>query len=209
MKSLNWIVGAFLGLVFFTGCVTPPEVKVALEELDKGYGENIKLMNQYQELTDLIEKRNILWFEHVQKRVLLNMTLAWATTDFSSNPIEVDSSAVVLGKELVEEINRIRLPKLPARNGETGGNVFETGKDGATVDGIILTLPKIARLVGEKVSIESQSTVDLKTPFAQYRINVAALQSINAAIKNYLDIDITIAPEDVKEIASSIRSLQQ
>ena len=209
MKNWTWGLGFILILFFMGGCVTPPEVKVALGELDKGYGENIKLMNQYQQLTELIEIRNDLWFEHVQKRVLLDLTLAWITTDYDSNALAVDVSANTLGNDLVQEINKIRLPNLPVRQGQTGGIVFEAGSPDANVDEIILALPKLARLVSKQVSLKSHSGVDLKPTFDHYRTNVTALRRVNTAIKNYLDIDITIAPEDVKDIASAIRTLQQ
>jgi hypothetical protein len=46
------------------------------------------------------------------------------------------------------------------------------------------------------------------TAFDDYRTNVAALRRINAMIKQYLDIDVTIKQDDVKQLVDAMRTLR-
>ncbi len=51
-------------------------------------------------------------------------------------------------------------------------------------------------------------TVDL-TAFDQYRNNVGALRRINAIIKQYLDIDVTLSRDEVQSLAEAVRTLRR
>ena len=44
--------------------------------------------------------------------------------------------------------------------------------------------------------------------FDHYTTNVAGLRRINSMIKQYLDIDVTVRREDVKELADAIKAVQ-
>jgi hypothetical protein len=64
--------------------------------------------------------------------------------------------------------------------------------------------------VTDKVDADYRTVVagDL-SQYEVYLANVSALRQMNGTIKRYLDIDVTIAPKDLSEIANSIRKLQQ
>ena len=87
---------------------------------------------------------------------------------------------------------------------------FDAGNPGNTVGKIVGRLPEVVNLVTEKVDEDYKKIVtgEMKH-FDSYRTNVGALRQINATIKRYLDIDVTVTPEDISEIAGAIRQLQQ
>jgi predicted DNA binding CopG/RHH family protein len=87
--------------------------------------------------------------------------------------------------------------------------VFVQGKTENTTDDIIQNLPKLVHFVGKSVdtNFENQRYQDMKH-FEIYKNNVQALRQINNSIKRYLDIDVTVSSEDIREIATGYRALQ-
>jgi hypothetical protein len=75
---------------------------------------------------------------------------------------------------------------------------------------VLQKLPELIGRVEQRVAKDSQasSTVDL-TAFDQYRTNVQALRRINAIIKQYLDIDVTLSRDDVQSLAEAGRTLRR
>jgi hypothetical protein len=209
MKAAHVLVA--LSLVCL-GCATPPEVKQALIDKDQAYAENERLMQQYRELVGNVTERHQQWYRYVQTRLKLNLALLWATT----NPKRADvadadyaqDGADLLGPEVIVLVNDIRLKNLQERKGPNGQVVFQAG----TVDmnNLLQKLPELIALIEQRVVKDSQasSTVDL-TAFDQYRTNVGALRRINAVIKQYLDIDVTLSPNEVQSLAEAVRTLRR
>ena len=204
------LLGIFLGLVF--GCATPVEVKQALVSIDDGYAENLKLMQQYRELVENINTRHEYWSRYIRKQLMLNTVLLWATNNprpIGELPEEEHAEVAgdILGSELVALVNEIRLEGLPSRTGPDGNVIFEVGR--SDINHIIYTLPRMIREVEKKVRADYQEATQIDlTAFDDYRTNVTALRHINAMIRRYLSIDVTIKPEDFEEIADAIRALQ-
>lgn len=210
MKAARTMVIVALSLVCI-GCATPPEVKQALIDKDQAYAENERLMQQYRELVSNVTKRHQQWYRYVQARLKLNLALQWATT----NPTVTDvadadltkDDADLLGPEVVSLINEIRLKNLPERTGPTGEIVFQAGM--GDMNNLLHKFPELIGRVEQRVEKDSQvSTVDL-TAFDQYRTNVEALRRINAMIKQYLDIDVSLSRDDVQSIAEAARALRR
>ena len=42
--------------------------------------------------------------------------------------------------------------------------------------------------------------------YDDYRTNIAALRRINATVKEYLDIDVTVKPEDIRQLAEAVKA---
>jgi hypothetical protein len=105
-------------------------------------------------------------------------------------------------------VNPLRLDGLPARGGSLPAHpAFQAGTNEMTH--LIQGLPALIRAVTKRASDEYDQTVKLDLrPYAKYEKDVQALRQINAVIKQYLDIDVTVRQEDIKEIADSIRGLQ-
>ena len=207
---------AHLGIVALSlvciGCATPPEVKQALIAKDHAYVENERLMQQYRELVGNVTERHQQWYRYVQTRLKLNLALQWATTnpkltDVGDAELATDD-ADLLGPEVMAVINEIRLKHLPERKGPTGQVVFQTGA--GDMNTLLQKLPDLIGRVEQRVEKDSKvpSAVDL-TAFNQYRTNVDALRRINAIIKQYLDIDVTVSRQDVQSIAESARTLRR
>jgi hypothetical protein len=116
--------------------------------------------------------------------------------------------ADLLGIEVVALINEIRLKNLPERKGPTGQILFQAGI--GDMNTVLQKLPELIGRVEQRVAKDSQasSTVDL-TAFDQYRTNVQALRRINAIIKQYLDIDVTLSRDDVQSLAEAGRTLRR
>ncbi len=91
--------------------------------------------------------------------------------------------------------------------GGVGRRVFADGKVDITT--LVQRLPGLVNAV--TASIDKAPTLARldRSAFAAYEKNVAALRNINVTIKRYLDIDVTVAPEDVREIADAIREIQR
>lgn len=210
MKAAHTIIVALSW--FCVGCATPPEVKQALIAKDQAYVENERLMQQYRELVGNVIERHQQWYRYVQTRLTLNLALQWATT----NPKLIDvadvevakDDAEVLGAEVIALINEIRLKNLPERNGPTGQVVFQAGM--GDMDTLLQKLPELIGRIEERVAEDPRgsSAADL-TAFDQYRTNVEAVRRINAIIKQYLDIDITLSHNDVQSLAEGVQGLRR
>lgn len=208
------------------GCATPPEVKQALVSLDNGYADNLKMMQQYRELVAQINEREQTWSKYLDARNILASALTWATTD--PPPVyRPDAHAMLLGARLVSIVNCIRLNGLPEKKGENGVVFAASGAEcrdeelrselqdrAGKMTGVIQALPWMVAAVNERVDERARNTDELTKSnnlqgFDDYRTNVQALRTINSAIKRYLDIDVTIKPDDLNEIANSIRQLNR
>lgn len=210
MKAAHIVIVA-LSLVCL-GCATPPEVKQALVAKDQAYAENQRLMEQYRELVSRVTERHQQWYRHVQTRLKLNLALQWATTnpklaDVADAELAKDD-AELLGSEVIAFINEIRLKNLPDRKGPNGQIVFQAGT--GDMSNLLQKLPELLSRIEQRVTKDSQasSALDL-TAFEQYRTNVGALRRINAIIKQYLDIDVTVPRDEVQSIAEAVRTLRR
>ncbi len=210
MKAAPTLLVA-LSLIYI-GCTTPPEIKQALIDKDQAYAENERLMQQYRELVGNITERHQQWYRYVQTRLTLNLALQWATTnpkltDVGDAELAKDD-ADLLGPETITLINEIRLKNLPERKGPTGQVVFQAGM--GDMNNLLQKLPELVGRVEQRVAKDSQasSTVDL-TVFDQYRTNVEAVRRINAIIKQYLDIDVTLPRNEMQSIAEAVRTLRR
>ena len=201
-----------LGLLVCIGCATPPEVKQALVAKDQAYAENERLMQQYRELVKNVTTRHQQWYRYVQTRLKLNLALQWATTNPKLADVpEADltkDDADLLGPEVIAIVNDIRLKQLPERKGPTGQAVFLAGT--GDMSNLLQKLPELIARVERRVEMDSQlsSTLDL-TAFDQYRTNVEALRRINAVIKQYLDIDVTMSQGDIQSLADAVRTMRR
>ncbi|MDH4084452.1 MAG: hypothetical protein OEV99_13155 [Nitrospira sp.] len=210
MKAAHIAIVA-LGLVV-VGCATPPEVKQALVAKDQAYAENQRLMEQYRELVSHVTERHQQWYRHVQTRLKLNLALQWATTnpkltDVGDADLAKDD-ADLLGPEVIALINDIRLKNLPERKGPMGQAVFPAGT--GDMNHLLQKLPELIGRVEERVAKDSESSsmVDF-TAFDQYRTNVEAVRRINAIIKQYMDIDVTLSRNEVQSLAEAVRTLRR
>jgi hypothetical protein len=210
MKAAHTLLVA-LGLICI-GCTTPPEIKQALIDKDQAYAENERLMQQYRELVGNITERHQQWYRYVHTRLTLNLALQWATTnpkltDVGDAELAKDD-ADLLGPETITLINEIRLKNLPERKGPTGQVVFQAGM--GDMNNLLQKLPELVGRVEQRIAKDSQasSTVDL-TVFDQYRTNVEAVRRINAIIKQYLDIDVTLPRNEMQSIAEAVRTLRR
>lgn len=211
MQTL-WLVPL---LALAVGCATPPGVKQALISLDQGYAENTRLMNQYGELVGTVNERFGQWNNYVQYRSKLDLALRWATTDPRGDREDpkisdeelADVSVKVLGPDVLKAVNEMRLKPLRARKNPRGDVVFADGKVDITT--LVQRLPGLVNAITASID-KAPTLVRLdRSAFAAYEKNVAALRNINVTIKRYLDIDVTVAPEDVREIADAIREIQR
>jgi hypothetical protein len=211
MRSAHTILVA-LSILFWVGCAAPPEVKQALIAKDQAYAENERLMQQYRELVGNVTQRHQQWYRYVQTRLKLNLALQWATTNPKlTDVVDVElakEDAELLGTEVVALVNEIRLKNLPERKGPTGQVVFRAGT--ADMNGVLQNLPELIGRIEEHVVNDSRtsSTVDL-TAFDQYRTNVEAVRQINAIIKQYLEIDVTLSRSDVQSLAEGVHGLRR
>ena len=105
-------------------------------------------------------------------------------------------------------INTIRLKSLPERKGPNGQPVFLAGS--GDMSNLIQQLPELIARVEQRVSADSNipKAVDL-TAFDRYRNNVEALRRINAIIKHYLDIDVTLSRSDTQSLAEGLRTVRR
>lgn len=210
MKAAH-IVIVVLSLVSL-GCATPPEVKQALIAKDQGYAENQRLMEHYRELVSQVTQRHQQWYRYLQTRLKLNLALQWATTNPAiTNVSEADlakDDADLLGSEVIALINEIRLKNLSERKGPNGQPIFLAGV--GDMNHLLQKLPELVSRVEHRVAKDSQvsSIVDL-TAFDHYRANVEALRRINAVIKQYLDIDVTLSRDEVQSLADELRTLRR
>ena len=210
MKAAHTLLVA-LSLICI-GCTTPPEIKQALIDKDQAYAENERLMQQYRELVGHVTERHRQWYRYVQTRLKLNLALQWATTNPKLTDVGdaelAEDDADLLGPETITLINEIRLKNLPERKGPTGQVVFQAGM--GDMNNLLQKLPELVGRVEQRIAKDSQasSTVDL-TVFDQYRTNVEAVRRINAIIKQYLDIDVTLPRNEMQSIAEAVRTLRR
>jgi len=198
-------------LLAFAGCATPPPVKQAIVDIDKGYATNAKMMDQYRTLVQNVNERLFYWNRYISQRLLLDTALRSMTEDYPGNtPARVDEKADQLGPKLLGLVNELRLAGLPASKGSSGAVIFAAGKPDNTADKIAQRLPEIVNRVVEKVDEDyvNPAKRDM-TEFDAYQTNVSALRQVNGAIRRYLEIDVTVSPQDVSEIADSIRQLRR
>ena len=212
-----------LGLLASIGCTTPPEVKQALVAKDQAYAENARLMNIHRELLVAVDTRYWHWYRYAKKLALLNQALKWATTDpepESGKSREKHVSAVKLSLRnssetdprkadvLIELISRVRLKDLPQRKGADGSVVFEAGH--GDMNKLVQAVPELIEAINRHVESEfrEESTATDYSAFDDYRTNLAALRRINGMIKGYLDIDLTVKRDDIRELADSVNALR-
>ena len=210
MKAAHLVIVA-LSLVGL-GCATPPEVKQALIAKDQAYIESQRLMQEYRELVENVTSRHHQWYRYIQTRLKLNLALQWATTnpkltDVGDADLAKDD-ADLLGPEVIALINDIRLKNLPERKGPMGQVVFHAGS--GDMNNLLQKLPELIGRVEQRVAKDSaaSSMVD-GTAFDQYRTNVEAVRRINAIVKQYLDIDVTLSRNEVQSLAESVRTLRR
>lgn len=193
----------------FAGCATPVEVKQALAVKDQHYAENVKLAEQYRQLAGNVNDRFQQWYRYVTTRHMLNLALTWATTDPKRASVTDQEYAglvtQLLGSDVTARVNDIRLQGLPARTGPDGQVLFAAGKGDTT--GVLKTIPSLITAVSKQVDQEYQRStrIDL-SPFDDYRTNVEVLRRLHSMVKGYLDIDVTVRREDIKEIADAIKA---
>ncbi len=216
---------ALVIVLLCTSCATPVEVKQALADMDDGYRANAALGKNYWTLVRNLNERHRDWYRYVQQRNLLHLALIWVTRDPTATvgsedkPDFVDAAHQLLGDEVVATVNQMRLAGLPKAAGKDLSG-FEAGPVKVSADGrgsmdvVIHNMPALVRQISEKVdndhkSIAQHSVADIKKAFDAYATNVRALRTISATIRRYLEIDVTVAPEDVKAIADGIRQLQE
>ncbi|HSL02469.1 MAG TPA: hypothetical protein VK901_02885 [Nitrospiraceae bacterium] len=224
---------AALGLLVCIGCATPPEVKQALVAKDQAYAENARLMNIHRELLVAVDTRYWHWYRYAKKLALLNSGLKWATTDpeVPENAVEkltkagmpldqareqaslnyvsvVKLETVGQNKKLLTVINRMRLEGLPERRGKDGQVVFEQGH--GDMNKFVQAIPELIEEINGHVEAEfrEENKATDYSAFDDYRTNLAALRRINGMIKRYLDIDITVKRDDIRELADSVKALQ-
>ena len=218
-------VGLIFCVLVLTGCATPKPIKEAVGEIDKGYDQNLKLMNQYKQIAVNINKRYEFWAFYIGQRQLLDLSLRAILEDIEDDEVEIilkllgaDPNNEVYDSELIKLVNELRVEGLRAEMllvPSTGANkeVFKAGQPNNNTGEVVRRMPEI---VGA-CSRQAPKTFDINAArealgmnvFDTYHKNVAYLKEINRHIKNYLDIDITVKPEDVAEISKSIRQLQQ
>lgn len=196
----------------FAACTTPPEIKQALVAKDQAYAGNEQLMQQYRELAGHITTRHLQWHRYVQTRLKLNLALQWATTDPTLTGIPdadlTGDDADLLGSDVMALVNEVRFKSLPERKGPNGQPLFLAGS--GDMRHLVQRLPELIARIDRRVASDSQvpSAVDL-TAFNQYRNNVEALRRINAIIKQYLDIDVTLSRTDTHALADALRQVRR
>ncbi len=206
-RLCSWVMCALLA-----ACTTPPEIKQALAAKDQAYVEHQRLMQQYRELVSNITTRHVQWYRFIQTRLKLNLALQWATTNPTLTGVPdgaiTEDDAALLGPEIIAVVNQIRLNSLPERKGPNGQPVFSAGS--GDMSNLVQQLPELIARVEQRVAADSQatSTLDL-TAFDQYRTNVEALRRINAIIKQYLDIDVTVSRSETQALADAVRQVRR
>ncbi|UVT14703.1 MAG: hypothetical protein H8K04_12730 [Nitrospira sp.] len=211
MRSAHIFITS-LSLLLCVGCATPPEVKQALIAKDQAYAESERLMQEYRELVSNVTERHQQWYRYVQTRLKLNLALQWATTNPKltdvADPELAKDDADLLGAEIIALVNEIRLKNLPERKGPAGQVIFQAGM--GDMNNLLQKLPELIGRIEQRVAKDSQtsSAVDL-TAFDQYRTNVEAVRRVNAIIKQYLDIDVTLSRNDVQSLAEAVRTLRR
>jgi hypothetical protein len=170
-------------------------------------------MSQYRQLVHNINERHRTWYRFVQTRLKLDLAVQWATTDPKMADVQdgqlAQDDAELLGQEIVSVINDIRLQQLPERRDSNGQKtVFRAGTK--TMNELLQQLPELIARVEQRVEKDSSlaTSADM-TVFDKYQTNVEALRRINAMIKHYLDIDVTLDPGEVQSLADTVTTLRR
>jgi len=194
-------------------CATPDEVKQAATALDKSYADNAQLMQKYEDTVKGLNELHHKWVRYLQSREFLSLSLECATIDQSADTARLPARLKRLGPGIQAWINSHRLKGLPQVEGLPQANgvpqepPLQAGT--ATVGQLIEGLPALVFLVHKQVdaSIASGGADDF-SGFDKYAKDVTTLRAANKAIKQYLDIDVTVSSDDVKEIAGDLATLR-
>ncbi len=213
--NLTRLLSLSAGLALLVGCATPVEVKQALATKDQAYGDNQQLMEQYRALVESANSRYINWHRYLKQLEMLDLAVEWATTNPEPSGGEAgakyaDIAKTVLGDKIVGLVNEIRLKKLLPRKGSDGKEIFSEGKNEGDMTRLVQRLPGLVMQISEKADADASSLtkqLDLSA-FDEYRTNVEALRRLNAMVKRYLDIDVTVKRDDVKQLADAIKTLR-
>jgi len=191
-----------LGLLLCVGCATPTEVKQATTALDKAYTENAQLMQQYRDTLESLHELHHNWTRYILTRELLSLSLELASVDQSADLARLPARVKRLGGPIVDWIKSHRLKGLPAQSDFPAGTV--------SVGQLLEALPGLVFLIRQSVdsSIAQDAVGTNYSAFDKYASDVATLQAANAAVKQYLDIDVTVSDNDVKEIAAGLSALR-
>jgi len=114
-----------------------------------------------------------------------------------------------LGEHIIAKLNAVRLEGLPERKGTDGAVIFAKGEAGNDMTKLSQVLPELINLVGEAAGAD-YAIVTAQFDYSaldDYRTNVTALRRINDMIKRYLDIDVTVKGEDVRELADAVQAV--
>ncbi len=198
-------------LVVAAGCTTPPAVKQAMVSLDQGYDDDLKSMKQYAQIVRNLEERYKYWNLYTQRRAMLSMAAQVIATDVNQvkdAPKTVDAYAQAFGDAVAKVVDELRLSGLPEAKGASGEVRFAAGT--GDMDKVVARLPELVDRIIEKTQKDYEATTKTPTaPFESYETNVAALRELNAAIRRYLDVDVTVKPADIAELKDSIQKLRQ
>jgi hypothetical protein len=181
------------------GCATPNEVKQATTALDKQYDDNVALITQYRDTVDAMNQLEQSWSRYVRTRTLTNLAIESATQPVAT-PKLADVEEVLEGP-LLKWVNAHRLTGLPEQDKLVAGH--------QNVSGVIQGLPELLALVRTKLDAAAAAKAaeqDLSA-YDDYARRVAVLKSANAAVKGYLDVDVTVSKDDVHAIADAIKKL--
>jgi hypothetical protein len=168
----------------------------------------------------LDDKADAKFVEDVRKLLRGGSRLARRQTEFiqkqKNNEIIADADRLTraeqrrlqVGDELIAKVNTMRLEGLPERKGLDGVNVFAKGQAGNNMTKLVQALPELINLAGEAAGTD-YAIVTAQFDFSafdDYRTNVTALRRINELIKRYLDIDVTVKDEDVRQLTDAVRA---
>ena len=120
----------------------------------------------------------------------------------------IEERRLQLGEQIVAKLNVVRLEGLPERKGPDGAVIFAKGQTGNDPTKLTQALPELISLVGEAAGADYAivtAQFDYGA-FDDYRTNVTALRRINDMITRYLDIDVTVKGDDVRELADAVKS---
>ncbi|MEX5217992.1 MAG: hypothetical protein AB7G68_14275 [Nitrospiraceae bacterium] len=228
------VVGTLLLLlVTATGCATPPEIKQALIAKDQAYANNARLMEIHRGLLVNIDTRYWYWYRYAKKLALLNAALKWTTTN-PLPPSEANDEAFLsiylrelIAKEtagneptskeifdsaksdpLIRLINKLRLNGLPERKSGDGTVAFAAGH--GDMKRLLQAIPELIDVIQKKIDAEFKEANKATNyqPFDEYQTNLAGLRRINAIVEQYLDIDVTVKSEDLKQLVDTAKQLR-
>jgi hypothetical protein len=126
----------------------------------------------------------------------------------ADNLTSTEKRRLQLGDQIIAKLNAVRLDGLPERKGSGGTVIFAKGQTGNDMTKLVQALPELINRVGEAASADyAIVTAQFDySAFDDYRTNVTALRRLNDMIKRYLDIDVTVKGEDVRELADAVQA---